>query len=53
MVRAECTRDSRQFCTGSDRLEMRNTLRPGVSTLCGGLQGGSLVLSMLENRVDG
>jgi hypothetical protein len=23
---------------------MRNTLRPGVSTLCGGLQGGSLVL---------
>jgi hypothetical protein len=23
---------------------MRNTLRPGVSTFCGGLQGDSLVL---------
>jgi hypothetical protein len=41
------------FCTGSGRFEMRNTLRPGVSTLCGGLQGGSLVSRMLENRVDG
>jgi hypothetical protein len=47
MVRAGCTRDSGQFCTGSDRLEMRNTLRPGVSTLCGGLQGGSLVSKTL------
>jgi hypothetical protein len=53
MVRAGCTRDSRRFCTGSGRFEMRNTLRPGVSTLCGGLQGGSLVSRMLENRVDG
>jgi hypothetical protein len=53
MVRAECTRDSGQFCTGSGRLEMRNTLRPSVSTLYGGLQGGSLVSRMLENRVDG
>jgi hypothetical protein len=33
-----------QLCTGSGRFETRNTLRPGVSTLCGGLQGGSLVL---------
>jgi hypothetical protein len=49
MVRARCTRDSGQFCTGSDRFETRNTLRPGVDTLCGGLQGGSLVSGMLEN----
>jgi hypothetical protein len=40
MVRARCTRDSGQFCIGSGRFEMRNTLRPGVDTLCGGLQGG-------------
>jgi hypothetical protein len=53
MVRARCTRDSGQFCTGSRRFEMRNTLRPGVNTLCGGLQGGYLVLRMLENWVDG
>jgi hypothetical protein len=32
---------------------MHNTLRPGVSTLCGGLQGDSLMSRMLENRVDG
>jgi hypothetical protein len=44
MVRAKCTRDSGQLCTGLGRFEMRNTLRPGVSTLCGGLKGGSLVL---------
>jgi hypothetical protein len=44
MVRAKCTRDSGQLCIGSGRFEMRNTLRPGVSTLCGGLQRGSLVL---------
>jgi hypothetical protein len=44
MVRVGCTRNSGQLCTGSDRFEMRNTLRPGVSTLCGGLQRGSLVL---------
>jgi hypothetical protein len=53
MVRAGCTRDSGQFYTGSGRFEMRNTLRPGVSTLRGGLQGGSLVSRMLENRMDG
>jgi hypothetical protein len=44
MVRARCTRDGGHLCTGSGRFEMRNTLRPCVSTLCGGLQGGSLVL---------
>jgi hypothetical protein len=49
MVRARCMRDSGQFCTGSGRFEMRNTLRPGVDALCGGLQGGSLVSRMLEN----
>jgi hypothetical protein len=49
MVRARCTRDSRQFCTGSGRFEMRNTLRPGVDLLCGGLQGSSLVQGMLES----
>jgi hypothetical protein len=53
MGRTRCTRDSGQFCTGSGRFEMRNTLRPGVNTLHGGLQGGSLVLRMLENWVDG
>jgi hypothetical protein len=41
MVRARCTRDSGQFCTGSGHFETRNTLRPGVDTLYGGLQGGS------------
>jgi hypothetical protein len=35
-------REAVDSCVG--RFEMRNTLRPGVSTLCGGLQGGSLVL---------
>jgi hypothetical protein len=30
MVRAGCTRDNRQFSTGSSRLERRNTLLPGV-----------------------
>jgi hypothetical protein len=30
MVRAGCTRDDRQFSTGSGRLERRNTLLPGV-----------------------
>jgi hypothetical protein len=33
--------------TGSGRLEMRNTLRPGENVLRGGLQGNSLTL---ENR---
>jgi hypothetical protein len=49
MVRAGCTRDSRQSCTGSGHFEMRNALRPGMDTLCGGLQGSSLVSGMLEN----
>jgi hypothetical protein len=53
MVRARCTRDSGQFCTGSDRFEMCNTLRPGVNTLCGELQGDSLMPRMLENWMDG
>jgi hypothetical protein len=53
MVRAGCTRDSGQFCTGLGCFEMHNTLRPGVSTLYGGLQEGSLVSRMLENQVDG
>jgi hypothetical protein len=30
MIRAERTRDSRQFSTGLGRLERRNTLLPGV-----------------------
>jgi hypothetical protein len=32
---------------------MRNTLRPGGSALYDGLQGSSLVLENVENRVDG
>jgi hypothetical protein len=32
---------------------MRNTLRPGVSTLCGELQGDFLMLRILENWMDG
>jgi hypothetical protein len=52
MVCARCTRDSKQFCTGSGRFETRNTLRPVVDTLCGGLQEGSLVSRMFENLVD-
>jgi hypothetical protein len=39
MVRARCTRDSGQFCTGSSRFEMRNTLRPGVNTFVVGYKG--------------
>jgi hypothetical protein len=30
--------------TGSGRFEMRNTLRPGGSALCGGLQESSLTM---------
>jgi hypothetical protein len=48
MVRAGCMRDSGQFCIGSGRFEMCNTLRPGVSTLYGGLQGSSLVYGRRE-----
>jgi hypothetical protein len=39
MVRARCTRDDRQFSTGSGRLERRNTLLPGVD-LCVWVTGG-------------
>jgi hypothetical protein len=53
MVRAGCTRDDGQFCTGSSRFEVRNTLRPGVSTLCGGLQRGLSSVEDVENQVDG
>jgi hypothetical protein len=42
-------RDSRQSYTGLGHFEMRNTLRPGVDLLCGGLQGSSLVRGMLES----
>jgi hypothetical protein len=49
MVRVECTRNSRQSCTGSGRFEMRNTLRPGVDLSRDGLQGSSLVWEMLES----
>jgi hypothetical protein len=49
MVRARYMRDSRQSCIGSGCFEMRNTLRPGVDTLCSGLQGSSLVSGMLDN----
>jgi hypothetical protein len=44
MVRARYMRDSERLCTGLGRFEMRNTLRPGMSTFCDGLQGGSLAL---------
>jgi hypothetical protein len=53
MVRAKCTRDSGQLCTGSGHFEMRNTLRPGWDALCGGLQGSSLVSENVESGVDG
>jgi hypothetical protein len=53
MVRARHTRNSGQFCTGSGRFEMCNTLRPGESALCDGLQGSSLALENVESRVDG
>jgi hypothetical protein len=41
MVHARCTRDSGQFCTGSGRFEMRNTLRPGVHLYGAGYRGFS------------
>jgi hypothetical protein len=40
MIRAKCTRDNGQGYTGLGRFEMRNTLCPGVNTLCGRLQRG-------------
>jgi hypothetical protein len=43
MVRVGCTRNSKQWFTGSGRFEMRNTLRPGENALCDWLQGSSLV----------
>jgi hypothetical protein len=39
MVHAERTRDSRQFSTGSSRLERRNTLLPGVDLYVAGYRG--------------
>jgi hypothetical protein len=39
MVRARCTRDGRQFSTGSGRLERRNTLLPGVDLYVVGYNG--------------
>jgi hypothetical protein len=53
MVRAKCTRDNGQLCTGSGRFEMRNTLRPGWNALCVGLQGSSLVPENVESGVEG
>jgi hypothetical protein len=53
MVRAKCTRDSGQLCTGSGRFKMRNTLRPGWNALGGGLQGSSLVPKNVEIGMDG
>jgi hypothetical protein len=44
MVHAGCMRNSGQRFTGSGRFEMRNTLRPVESALCGGLQEDSLAL---------
>jgi hypothetical protein len=49
MVRARCTRDGRQSYTSLGCFEMRNTLRPSVDLLCGGLQGSSLVREVLES----
>jgi hypothetical protein len=39
MVRAERTRDSRQFSIGSGRLERCNTLLPGVDLYVVGYKG--------------
>jgi hypothetical protein len=39
MVRAGCTRDDRQFSTGSDRLKKRNTLLPSVDLFVVGYKG--------------
>jgi hypothetical protein len=48
MVHARCTRDDRQFSTGSGRLERHNTLLPGVDLYvmgykCSLLNGENLV----------
>jgi hypothetical protein len=39
MVRARRTGDNRQFSTGSDRLERRNTILPGVVLYVVGYRG--------------
>jgi hypothetical protein len=39
MVRAERTRDGRQFSTGSSRLERHNTLLPGVDLYVASYRG--------------
>jgi hypothetical protein len=39
MVHARRTRDGRQFSTGSDRFEMRNTLLPGLDLYVVGYKG--------------
>jgi hypothetical protein len=46
-------RDRGQLCTGLGRFEMRNTLRPGVSTLCGGLQRGFSSIGNVESWCGG
>jgi hypothetical protein len=48
MVRASRTRDGRQWFTGSGRFGVRNTLRPGESTVYGELQGDSLMRRKLR-----
>jgi hypothetical protein len=48
MVRASCTRDGRQWFTGSGRFGVRNTLRPGESVVYGELQGDSLMRRKLR-----
>jgi hypothetical protein len=53
MVRARCTRDNGQLCTGSSRFEMRNTLRPGVSTFMWWVTRKFSSVGDVENRVGG
>jgi hypothetical protein len=48
MVRAERTRDSRQFYTGSGCLERRNTLLPSVDLYVVGYRGFSSVKDARE-----
>jgi hypothetical protein len=42
MVRARCTRDDRQFSSGSSLVEMHNTLLPGVDLYVVGYKGNLL-----------
>jgi hypothetical protein len=53
MVRAKCARDGGQWCTGSGRFEMCNTLRPGVSTFMWWVTRRLSSVEDVENRVDG